>query len=108
MGEIKAVDFDGKGKYELIRFVSSFAGFHALCNACSPYPEVIFSYDNKARRYVIANNKFADFILRDIEKDMKIFEEIDMRIGMYNYGNGYDEWLSKILKIFLDLALKSD
>ena len=96
-GALRPVDFHEKGKYDIIMGVGRFKGFDTLCQACSPVPYVVFSYDSKREKFVVSNKKFSNYILRNIEKDIHAFEEIDINIDKYN-----DDYLSKILTIILN------
>jgi DnaJ domain len=95
-GTLQPIDFHGKGKYDIIMGVGRFMGFDTLCQACSPVPHVVFSYDSEREKFVVSNKNFSSYILRNIEKDISTFEEIDINTDKY------DDYLSKILKIILD------
>jgi len=101
-GELQPIDFEGKGKYHILRWVFSLEGLHGLCQLCSPHPEVIFSYDNKARRYTISSNKFDNYLLRNIDKTTNEFNELETKVNIYNKDENYTKWLAQILDISLN------
>ena len=103
------VDFDGKGKYDLVRVVRSFNFAGGLCHACSPNLFAIFSYREKAGKYVLSNKEFADLLLGDVKKYIDNFEEIDTKTSVDDYmkresftNDNYNNWLSQILNISLN------
>ncbi|HEX8285659.1 MAG TPA: hypothetical protein VF588_20050 [Pyrinomonadaceae bacterium] len=67
--DLRVEDFDGDGVYELAAPLTTFYGFDdwALTPAATPLPEVIFRYDEKAGRYVPANARFRERLLKDVE-----------------------------------------
>jgi hypothetical protein len=68
--DMSVVDLDGDGVYEIIAPVCHFYGFHdwALAPMATPLPEVIFKYDTKAGKYLPANERFQEYLLRDMDK----------------------------------------
>jgi len=66
--EVWAVDLDGDSVYEIWLFVTSFYGaFDRLSVAHTPLPTVVFRYDRQAGRYLPANHRYQDHLLKDIE-----------------------------------------
>jgi hypothetical protein len=66
--EVWAVDLDGDGVYEIGLYVTSFYGaFSQLSVMYTPLPEMVFRYDRRARRYLPANHRYRDYLLKDIE-----------------------------------------
>src|SRR5262249_38603679 len=69
--EVWAVDIDGDGVYEIWLFVTSFYGaFDRLSAAYTPLPTVVFMYDKQAGRYLPANHRYRDYLLKDIETEI--------------------------------------
>jgi hypothetical protein len=69
--EVRAVDLDRDGVYEIGLYVTSFYGeFNQLSMASTPLPTVFFSYDKRAGRYLPANHRYRDKLLNDIETDI--------------------------------------
>jgi hypothetical protein len=65
--DIWAVDIDGDGVYEIGLFVTSFYGaFDQLPVSSTPLPRVVFSYDKQAGKYLPANHRYRDYLLKDI------------------------------------------
>jgi hypothetical protein len=90
--DLRVLDVDGDGRSELILSLTAFWFFENLNNSNSPFIEIVFSYDSKHRKYILANHKFQKFVLRDIEKQIN---EVKTR------GNLQDENLSVVLKVML-------
>jgi len=70
--EVWAVDLDGDGVYEIGLYVTSFYGeFNQLSVASTPLPTVFFRYDRRAGRYLPANHRYRDYLLKDIEAEIR-------------------------------------
>jgi hypothetical protein len=94
--ELQALDFDGQGKYDLVRRAMSFGYFH-MPYAYAILPEVVFSYDEGTKQYVISNKKFSNYILRNIKDDIKKYK--------HNNTAKIDDkefYLSSVLGVFLN------
>jgi len=69
--EVWTVDLDGDGVYEIWLFVTSFYGaFNQLSVSATPLPTVVFKYDKRAGRYLPANHRYRDFLLKGIETEI--------------------------------------
>lgn len=69
--EVWAVDLDSDGVYEITLFVTSFYGeFNQLSVASTPLPIVVFRYDKQVGRYLPANHRYRDYLLKDIETEI--------------------------------------
>jgi len=69
--ELWAVDLDGDSVYEIWLFVTSFYGeFDQLSVASTPLPTVVFRYDRQAGRYLPANRRYRDYLLKGIEAEI--------------------------------------
>jgi hypothetical protein len=62
---LRSIDLDGDGRLELVQNLGSF-WYRLGDNVSSPRPEMIFKYDEGARRYVPANPEFQSVVLKDI------------------------------------------
>ena len=60
-----SIDLDGDGRLEIVQNLGSF-WYQMGDNVSSPRPEMIFKYDDRARRYVFANPEFQAVVLKDI------------------------------------------
>jgi hypothetical protein len=70
--EVWAVDIEGDGVYEIGLFVTRFYGaFDQLSVMNTPLPTVIFSYDKQTGRYLPANHRYRDYLLKDIETEIR-------------------------------------
>jgi hypothetical protein len=70
--ELWAVDIDGDGVYEIGLFVTRFyLVFDQLSVSATPLPTVIFGYDKQAGRYLPANHRYRDYLLKDIETEIR-------------------------------------
>ena len=66
--EVWAVNLDGDGVYEIGLYVTSFYGaFNQLSVMNTPLPQMVFRYDRRAGRYLPANHRYRDYLLKDIE-----------------------------------------
>ncbi len=66
--EVWAVDLDGDGVYEIGLYVTMFYGaFNQLSVMNTPLPQMVFRYDRLAGRYLPANHRYRDYLLKDIE-----------------------------------------
>jgi len=66
--EVWAVDLDGDGVYEIGLYVTRFYGaFNQLSVMNTPLPQTVFRYDRRAGRYLPANHRYRDYLLKDIE-----------------------------------------
>lgn len=61
------LDIDKDGRFEILQEVTAFYGFDHFSSAETPLPLVIFKYDEKAGKYLPANQLFQEYALRDIE-----------------------------------------
>lgn len=68
--DLRVADLDGDGVYELSVPLATFYGFRdwALSPAATPLPGVVFRYDEKAGRYLPANARFRQHLLKGVEE----------------------------------------
>lgn len=70
--EFYVIDIDKDGVYEIVLPVTAFYAMQdKMYIGEIPLPEIIFKYDAKARRYLPANDRFADYALHGIERDIE-------------------------------------
>jgi hypothetical protein len=62
---LRSIDLDGDGRLEIVQNLGSF-WYRLGDNVSSPRPEMVFKYDEEARRYVPANTEFQAVVLKDI------------------------------------------
>lgn len=74
-GYISVVDLDGDGTLEIVAPINTLSFFHNLNNTNSPVSTAVFRYDERARRYNLANRRFSRFIMRDMERNLRVVEE---------------------------------
>jgi hypothetical protein len=66
--DMKVVDLDHDGVYEIVQPVTAFYGFSSwIPTGRTPLPLVIFKYDRRAGKYLPANRLFGDYLLKDVE-----------------------------------------
>ncbi|MEO6393120.1 MAG: hypothetical protein ABIP75_14825 [Pyrinomonadaceae bacterium] len=70
-GELRAVDPDADGVYEIWKRVSAFYFFDNLSASDSPLVDVLFRYDARADRYLPAGQSLSEFSLKGIEEEIK-------------------------------------
>src|SRR5262245_62196209 len=91
--EVWTVDLDGDGVYEISLFVTSFYGaFNQLSVMSTPLPTVVFSYDRRAGRYLPANHRYRDYLLKGIETEIS---ELPTAVG--------ERYLARRLDVLLRL-----
>jgi len=91
--EVWTVDLDGDGVYEISLFVTSFYGaFNQLSVMSTPLPTVVFSYDKRAGRYLPANHRYRDYLLKGIENEIS---ELPTAVG--------ERYLARRLDVLLRL-----
>jgi|SRR5262245_9709537 len=91
--EVWTVDLDGDGVYEIWLFVTSFYGaFNQLSVSATPLPTVIFKYDKRAGRYLPANHRYRDYLLKGIETEIS---ELPTAVG--------ERYLARRLDVLLRL-----
>lgn len=104
--ELSPRDIDGDGKFELIQSVMTFDYFH-MSHASSVFPAAVFSYSEKSRSYVPANQRFAAYVLKDIEDDLKGLESASRDVNPEDIQNK-EEYLSAVLKVLLKRIYAGD
>lgn len=104
--ELVPRDIDGDGKFELTQAVMTFDYFH-MSHASSVFPVAVFSYNEKSRTYLAANQRFSAYVRKDLEHDLKALElasrEVNARDGTYQ-----EEYLSAMLKVLLTRIYAGD
>jgi hypothetical protein len=98
---LKVFDIDKDGKEELIQSLLTFWFFSRLDNTNSSFPEIIFTYDSKSKEYVPANNKFQDFVLRDIQQHIAKVKEAKSKSHKTKFDK---DILSAVLEVVLRYA----
>jgi hypothetical protein len=82
--EISAVDLDHDGVEEIFQRVIAFYSLQdKLAIAQIPLPEVVFKYDAQAARYLPANSRHKDYLMRDIEE----FKATISEPSKYNFNH---------------------
>jgi hypothetical protein len=87
------VDIDQDGRYEFTQAVMTFDYFH-LSHASSVFPTALFAYDQRKRKYLPANRRFSDYLLRGIEEDIKNANRVAATNGWER-----EKYLSAMLKV---------
>jgi hypothetical protein len=69
-GDLRVVDLDGDGVYELVALVCDFYGFGhwALSAGETPLPPAVFKYDAQAGKYLPANRLFREHLLKNVDE----------------------------------------
>jgi hypothetical protein len=76
--EVSAVDLDSDGVYEITLLVTSFYGaFNQLSVMNTPLPTVVFRYDSQVGKYLPANHRYRDYLLKDIETEISALPSAD-------------------------------
>jgi hypothetical protein len=89
--EFSVIDIDKDGVYELVLRITPFYAMQdKMYIGEIPLPEIVFKYDEKARKYLPANDRFADWALYGVESDIE-------KLGSDDDSN----YLSKRLRILL-------
>ena len=70
--EFSVIDIDKDGVYEIVLRITPFYAMQdKMYIGEIPLPEIIFKYDEKATRYLPANDRFADYALHGIARDIE-------------------------------------
>jgi hypothetical protein len=93
--DMKIMDLDGDGLYEISVPLCDFYGFAKLSPAATPLPEIIFKYSKQARRYLPANPQFADHLLAEIGNQKQNLPQPDAEVEKMDHLGG-------VLSIVLD------
>jgi len=105
---IRLIDFDSDGLDELVLESGAFYDFQdKLYGAGLPRPELIFKYDQQARKYLPANFSYSDYLLTGLDDSIKSVAAPEI----FNSKEGLNfEHRGDVLKITLSLiyAGKSD
>ena len=76
--EFYVIDIDKDGIYEISLPVTAFYKMQDKMSAGEiPLPEIVFKYDAKARKYLPANDRYLDYTLHGIERDIKKLRDDD-------------------------------
>jgi hypothetical protein len=93
------VDLDKDGVFEFTQSVMTFDYFYVLSHARSPFPNAIFKYDKKSRKYLPANRLFADEVAQNLTKELAEVARLSQNIRSNVYG--YEEFVAATLSAFL-------
>jgi hypothetical protein len=93
--DMSLVDLDSDGIYEISVPTCIFYGFASLSPGATPLPTIIFKYSRKAKRYLPANPRFADYLLSKIEERKQNIQPIGGPVNNMNH-------LGDVLGIVLD------
>ena len=86
--DMKIMDLDGDGLYEISVPLCDFYGFAKLSPGATPLPEIIFKYSKQARRYLPANPQFANHLLADIENQTQNLPSVSSEMDKMNHVSG--------------------
>jgi hypothetical protein len=100
--DMNVVDIDRDGRYEFTLSVMTFDYF-MTSHANSVFPTAVFAYDERARRYGIANRKFSAYLLRGVESDVRAIEARGRRLTKEEraaafHGEHFREVMDVLLK----------
>jgi hypothetical protein len=104
--ELLPRDIDGDGKFELTQAVMTFDYFH-MSHASSVFPVAVFSYNEKTRTYVPANQRFSAYVRDGIENDLKALEAASRDVNGEDV-NKKEEYLSAVLRVLLKRIYAGD
>jgi hypothetical protein len=104
--ELLPRDIDGDGKFELTQAVMTFDYFH-MSHASSVFPVAVFSYNEKSRTYVPANQRFPAYVLEGLENDLKALESVSRNVNAADVQNK-EEYLSAVLRVLLKRIYAGD
>ena len=104
--ELRPRDLDGDGKFELTQAVMTFDYFH-MSHASSVFPVAVFSYNEKSRTYVPANERFSAYVLEGIEDDLKALQLASRDVNAGDVKNK-EEYLSAVLTVLLKRIYAGD
>lgn len=74
--DLNVIDINKDGKYEVIQDLSTFDYFGVSYRKGYAVTPIIFSYDKAKRKYIFANRKFADYLLKPSQNESSIEDKI--------------------------------
>ena len=83
-GELLPIDVNSDGVYEFSKMVTAFYGFENLPSSEAPLIDMLFKFDEKARKYLPANHIFQDHALKGIEEEIR---SVDSDAGKKELSN---------------------
>jgi hypothetical protein len=104
--ELLPRDIDDDGKFELTQAVMTFDYFH-MSHASSVFPVAVFSYNEKSRSYVPANQRFSAYVLQDMEKDLNALERASRDVNAED-AKPREQYLSAVLRVLLKRIYAGD
>lgn len=96
---LNLIDLDHDGRFELEQGILTFDYFH-VSHVFSVFPSVIFSYDERTRKYRPANHRFSDYLLRDIDEDTNKVRKLRPGLDVEN-PIARQEYFSAVLQVML-------
>ncbi|MGH9967425.1 MAG: hypothetical protein ACREBG_06280 [Pyrinomonadaceae bacterium] len=76
-GELLPIDVNSDGVYEFSKTVTAFYGFENLPSSEAPLIDMLFKFDDKAKKYLPANHIFQDHALKGIEDEIRNVDSND-------------------------------
>lgn len=73
---MELIDIDKDGTKEFVQSVMNFDYFYSP-HARSVFPEVVFAYHPRARKYLPANRRFAAYLLRDVAEKKRQIDKLN-------------------------------
>ena len=75
--ELEFKDLDRDGVHEFTQLDMTFDYWEDMAYVSSPQPEVVFQYNPRIKKFLPANKKFADYLLKDVAKHIKNLDPSD-------------------------------
>jgi len=89
--ELQILDIDNDGTYEIIQYERDFYGFENFTSMETPLPTIVFKFDRQERKYLPANRRFQNYVLKGINERIRSLDP-----------NAKSFYLSRRLDIALD------
>jgi hypothetical protein len=86
--DMKIMDLDGDGVFEISVPTCIFYGFGNLSPGATPLPVIIFKYSKQVRRYLPANPQFANHLLADIQNQTQNLPSVSSEMDKMNHVSG--------------------
>ncbi len=100
--EFNVIDIDKDGIYEISLPLTEFYMFENMSMAETPLPEIVFKYNEKAKKYLPANRIFQNYLLTGIEDKIKqlnsregsnyLSDRLDIVLRYVYAGKEEDAW----------------
>ena len=99
------VDIDGDGIFEFYQSVMTFDYFYES-HAGSVFPPAVFAFDKDKNEFVLANKKFPNFVMKELDKNLRRVENYTGKNQSENTRKMYERYIVRMKFLYLVYAGK--